>query len=266
MNDQLREQYKNETRYDLIKFRFRTIDPDYTLAIQTSVMEVFEEFQARHHGLALRVPKFTVLPPSPAKPNGLYIVELLGYAAECVYSMPSGWLQNLTYAHVKSFAHGMTLADIKQMQMELIMSSGRRGVTLIQGGTAGRSKKGVQMPSVRVGSRKSDLHFIIYGRPNQVPGFESRWTGEGLASRTLDVYDTLGGTSATPNRDFWEGLKRLLSRDGADQMFVEMAIRGIALEDYMAQWSRFPASMDQQLMLTIDAEGSPPDWREGEEY
>jgi hypothetical protein len=266
MNDTLREGYKSETRYDLVKFRFRTIDPDYTIAIQDSVMEVFEEFQARHHGLALRVPKFTALPPSPAKPNGLYIVELLGFAAEAVYGLPSGWMQHLTYAHVKSFAQGMTLADIKSLQMQMINSSGRRGVTLIQGGTAGRSKKGVQMPSVRVGSRKSDLHFIIYGRPNQVPGFESRWTGEGLASRTLDVYDALGGTSATPNREFWEGLKRVLGRDGADQMFIEMAIRGIELEDHMHQWSRFPSSLDQQMMLSVDANDSPPDWRQGEEY
>lgn len=266
MNDELRKSYKTATRYDLVKFRWWNIDVLWTSHVRDTVDAAWQALQDEYPNISLKRPKYTVLPASPNKPNGIFLLELFGFAAEAVRKLPVGWMQYLTYAHVKSFARGMTIEGIKDINFQMINTVGRRQAVLTQGGSAGSSKKGKRMPALRLGSRKSDLHFVVYAREGQAPGFESRWRDEGLADRCLKVHDILEERQIEDWSLGWDWLRLLLSRDASDALFTEMASRGIDLERYVESWSSSPAPIAQQQLLGIDDDEMPVDYTPGDTY
>lgn len=266
MDNTLRTSYKTNTRYDLVKFRFWDIGAEWTNHVRSQVDAAYETMCIAYPNLSLKEPKYTILPASPNKPNGIFLVELFGFAAEAVKMLPIAWLQYLTYAHVKAFARGMNEEGIKELQWQCVQTSGRRQAVLTQGGSAGTSKKGKRMPGLRIGSRKSDLHFVMYARSGQAPGFESRWRDEGLAQRTMTVYEVMEERQVDDWSVGWDWLRILLARDAADALFVEMAGRGIDLNRYVESWSSSPAPIAQQQLLDIDQDDVPIDYTPGDAY
>ena len=267
MNDELRRAYKTNSRYDYVKFRWHDISQTWTEHVREQVEQAFGVFSQAYPTISPKAPKFTIIPASPNKPNGIFIVEIFGFAATLVEMLPIAWMQNLTYAHVKAYARGMTVGGIKQLHWQCLNTSGRRQAVITQGGSAGTSKKGKKMPALRLGSRKSDLHFIVYAREGQAPGFESRWRDEGLAQRTLHVYDVMEDRQVEDWSVGWNWLRALLARDAGDAMFTEFASRGIRLEEMVEDWSSSPAPVGQQTLLDLEFEDETPvDIIEGDAY
>src|SRR5574338_647484 len=214
MDARLKDQYVTAARFDYVKLRWRYNGLEFTEQVREMVNEQFVRLAASVPHAALKDPKYTVIDASPNKPDGLFIVELFGLAAEAVRTLPDSWLKNVTYAHVKAFAHGMRYAQVEELQIKYLRSKASRSATLVNGGTSGRSKKGTAMPGIRIGSRKSGWHGVIYARKGFTPGFEGRFRDEQLHQRTLAALDYVVDTDL-PDGFGWAHLLRSLARETA---------------------------------------------------
>lgn len=254
MDTTLKVQYTATARFDYIKLRFKTLHPGLVEEVKMRVWEEWTKLAASAGVKALKDPKFTPIDPSPNKPNGLFIVELFGFAAESVKGLPAGWLQYVTFAHVKSFAHGMRLAHIVELRDKYMSRQARRSVSVINGGTGGRSKKGVAMPAIRIGSRKSDWHGIIYARKGFAPGFEGRYRDEGVYQRTLKALD-LWNNGEFPDGFAWGAFLRDMAGDTAACFETDAMQRDISLEHYIDSFGGYGTQdFDQMAMDIVDEE------------
>lgn len=266
MERDIQKQYVASARFDYIKLRWHYAGEGLVEHVRELVDAEFIKLQASAPNVALKDPKYTIIPASPSKPDGIFIVELFGFAAEVVRGLPAGWLANVTYAHVKAFAEGMTYADITTLQRIYMSRSARRSATLIRGGTAGRSQKGTQMPAIRIGSRKSDWHGVIYARRGFAPGFEGRFRDEGVAQRTLAALD-YWNNGEVHDRMAWSHFLRSLARATISYFETDAAQRYFQLEDFLdgfSSWHRVP---DDQLALGVEADDviEPPSF-DGSDY
>lgn len=266
MDANIQAQYVATARFDYIKFRWRYAGESLVEHVRELVDAEFIKLQASVPHAALKDPRYTIIPASPSKPDGLFIVELFGLAAEAVKGLPAGWMAFVTYAHVKAFAVGMNYADIVALQQLYMNRSARRSATLIRGGTAGRSQKGTQMPAIRIGSRKSDWHGVIYARRGFAPGFEGRFRDEGVAQRTLAALDYWNHGEMS-HAAAWSHFLRSLARATVTHFETDAAQRGFQLEDYLGgftYWHRVP---DDQLALDVEADDviEPPSF-DGSDY
>ena len=251
MDATLKGEYVVAARFDYVKLRWRYYSPDFAVDIQDQVYAAWTAIGAEHDVSTIKEPKFTVIDPSPNKPDGLYIVELFGLAAEAVHHLPAGWLMQVTYAHVKAFAHGTRLAQLVEMRDLYMSRSARRGATVINGGTAGRSSKGVAMPGIRIGSRKSDWHGVIYARKGFAPGFEGRFADEGVFQRTLAALD-FWDNGAEPDRAAWNHFLKSCARETATCFETDAMQRGFQLEDYVTTFGGYARAEGEQMALPIE--------------
>lgn len=266
MDANLKAQYITNARFDYVKLRWRYAGVDFTEEVREVVLQEFIKLQATAPHTSLKDPRFTVLDPSPNKPDGIFIVELFGYAAECVKGLPASWLQNVTYAHCKAYAHGMRYAQVEELQLLYLRRKARRSASLINGGTAGRSKKGTAMPGIRIGSRKSGWHGVIYPRKGFAPGFEGRFRDEQVHQRTLAALD-FWNMGEMPDMAAWLHFLRSLAAETATAFETDAMQREFQLEDFLDEFGPWARQSADQLTLEIDDEPmlEPPTF-DGSEY
>lgn len=241
--------YKRNVIYDYVKLRWHHSEILFCELTRKQVLEAYEQLQEECPGVAMREPEFTTLPPSRTRPDGMYIVEVFGYAANLIHRLPWSWCQFLTYAHVKSFSTVLMPEEILDLGIELLRGDGRRQVNILKGGKAGRSRKGVKSHSIRIGSRKSDLHFMVYARQGQRVGVETRWRGDSLAIRTVEVNDRLEDAQVENWRTGWHWLSVLLARDGARELDKEFISRGKYIEEVFGPFSTLSRGLNDQAVL-----------------
>ena len=157
----------------------------------------------------------------------------------------------VTYAHVKAFAHGTRLAQLVEMRDLYMSRSARRGATVINGGTAGRSSKGVAMPGIRIGSRKSDWHGVIYARKGFAPGFEGRFADEGVFQRTLAALD-FWDNGQEPDRAAWNHFLKSCARETATCFETDAMQRGFQIEEFVQTFGGYARTTGEQMSLPME--------------
>lgn len=254
-----KRRYISAARFDYVKLRWDYAGDPLREEVQRVVDEQFILMQASMPYLSLKSPRYVTLPPSPAKPDGMFIVELFGYAAELVRELPAPWLWRLTYAHVKAYATGMPYEHILKLQELYLSRPARRTATVIRGGSASRTAKGRSMPAIRVGSRKSDWHGVIYARWGFAPGFEGRFRDESLYQKVIAALDYWDQGSQADTLA-WSHLLRSLARTTIDNFETDAAQRGFDLEDYLDGFSTWHRISADQMSLGVDEDGvlDPP--------
>lgn len=235
---ELSTQYAGTCRYDYVKLSFVDSGPEYTNFIRDEVQNAWNNIQAANKVYTLVKPAYTHLNPTSSRPLGRLIVELFGLAAMAVYDLPASWMQFLTYAHVKAYGEYPNVEQLVGLQVKLLTSRGPRNIALNIQGNRSRTGKGMLMPSIRLGSRKSDWHGIIYCRVGENMGVEGRFTDERLAQHTLRVFDTREAHDM-PDTAMWSLLLRQLGRESAQLWSEELQERGIDLAKYVGSFDGY---------------------------
>lgn len=178
-------------KLDKIKLTFPDVHPIHRQnvdeAVSFCVQKLMEEFPTVH----CHLPKATILDPSPAKPNGKYIIELQGFVAEAAKYLPAGWLQYVTYADVKCFVALNPAHDIDNLLEVFLLPGGVRNYAPTFPGKKNKSATKQRTMSHRLGSCKSGTHLTAYQRPAQPVGFEGKFKDEAVHDVTLTALDLL---------------------------------------------------------------------------
>lgn len=228
--ERLDYQYMNKAHPDYIKFNFEDLGPSYTTWINQVVTQVWEAKQFIHSTREMSKPKFTFLGPAKDRPMGAYIVELFGFSAQIVYDLPIEWLARVTFFHVKAFTTMYREAEVVKFGQDCMAGYARRGVTVHQRGNNYRGVKGLSR-TVRVGSKLSDFHYVVYRRPAAHAGMECRYRGKRLDDIKFSALDHFAERSVD-SQIVWQYFVADLARDGINLAFKDMARRGITAEQF----------------------------------
>lgn len=205
-------------RFDYVKLTFSDTHPIHRHNVDDTISKAMSFVYEKYQGRTVHLPKMTTLEPSQNKPNGKYIVELFGVAAECVHYLPFGWSQYLRYVHVKSFMSNLRDTGVLAIKDVYESEQGVRSFTPTYPGTRSRSPKGNKLPSLRSGSRKSGTHSIVYQRTGAPIGVEVRFRDEQVTDTTLSVFDLRENTNFS-DLSGWGVLLFTFARKAAE--FVE---------------------------------------------
>lgn len=196
-------QYATAARFDYLKFSFPDTHPIHRQQVDEVLSHALGLVSEKYGLSSLVPPKMTTLPPSPAKPNGKYIVELWGGAAMLVMYLPRHWLEFVTYVHVKSYIAQPGGVGIERVDELMRDTEGLLTYTFTKPGRANNSPVKAREPGARLGSRKSGAHFSLYARPGQLVGLEGRFRDEFVKDIASECYE-LGAKHDIGDTGAWQ--------------------------------------------------------------
>lgn len=226
MVSEFTSRYATAARFDYVKLTFPDIHPVHRRQVDDVVSFALGKVSEQFQGVELKLPEMTTLPPSPRKPNGLYIVEIYGLASELVHFLPRHWLEFLTYVHVKSYLLQPGGAGIDRPQELFEDTDGLLTLTVTKPGSAARTNAKAKEKLLRLGSRKSGTHFVIYGRPDEAVGLESRFRDEAVKEIAFECHE-LGERADIGDAGAWKMALYRWARKGAEKFTAECYRRGL---------------------------------------
>lgn len=218
-------------RYDYIKITFPDVHPVHRQHVDDAISVAVGRLREEYPKLQLHLPKATTLPPSPNKPDGKYIIELAGFVAEACKYLPAGWLEYVTYAHVKSFCElppGWTLDDFGKVLTD--RAGGYRNLSVRQYNRGNKTQTKQPGKAYTLGSGKSGCHLNAYRRPGQPVGIEGKFRDEQVKNVTLDALDWYEANKQN-DQGAWDFARAAWGRRSAEVWSHELLNRGV--EPYM---------------------------------
>ena len=214
------EDYATNAHLDYIKLRIQSCrHPRKTVFIR-EIQSAYETWTRLHPG-DYHLPKVTVLDPSPAKPDGMTLVELFGPVAQCVRYLPTTYLYNVTYAHVKTYVKRLEMAEMARIAIEL-QGWRQPSVRRYKKGR-GNKESGIV---VAFGSGKSGLHLSVYRRGGQPVGMEGKFRDEFVKVPASDAFEDDTG-DANKRIASWDNFVKSLGYKAARGYETEFHLRGI---------------------------------------
>jgi hypothetical protein len=224
------QEFGSLARYDKVKLNFPDIHPAHRLHVQDVLDSCIEQLGAEYPGLRVNLPKLVEIGPSPNKPNGMYIVDLQGFVAECVKYMPAGWLSYVTYAHVKTFVRPVG-GDTDENVQSLIDRPGSPRAHFIGVRPRGnRDASKAPGKAFTIGSGKSGLHLNLYRRPGQPWGMEGKFRDEQVHHVTMAVLD-MKEQGQVSDRGAWEMAAKMWGDKAGRAWELELMHRGLKPRD-----------------------------------
>lgn len=211
--------------------------PDYVkfilevpaLAFHERYWSEFERCVLEHYSLPTRRShhKLTVLGSRDPECRR-YVIEVWGEPAGSVFNLGfSKWAEHMTRLDLRANIYQMSPRLYEKLRLGLQYSRTRLNVETFK--TAKRSKKDGRDAGgrgVRVGSRKSDICFVLYQRAEELPAIEFRFIDavlaevfEGAADLIEEFGDTISGWKTVCDALTTKGLSRangLLFQAGID--------------------------------------------------
>ena len=224
--------FSAHARFDFIKLTFPDVHPIHRRNVDETISAAYQKVCIEHGTLGAKLPKMTTLDPSPNKPNGKYIVEAYGIAAELVHHLPAGWMQYLTYMHVKCFFTNPETRGVPELKEMYETKLGPRSFNITYPGSRSQTDKGNSLPSLRSGSRKSGSHGIWYQRMGQPIGGEVRFRDEQVTDLTFDVLDLIESRHM-PDTSGWGTLLWQASRKAGEFLERDFLFRNETPADWL---------------------------------
>lgn len=143
-----------------------------------------------------------------------YSFTWTGIMADAVLMcMPLSWHQHITYLHVKHFRADVSEDVYKEFCNRSTDLPMFRNTTKIAPKRAYSEREQVSVPTLRIGSNKSDLQFVIYPRARQPLGFEARFKDDKL-KRILRQRIGANLDYDGNHSDVWSTFLETLANDG----------------------------------------------------
>lgn len=219
-------------RFDKVKLTFPDVHPIHRKNVEEAIAAAIVMLGKEYPGVRIIEPRFTVLEPSPNKPNGKYIVELQGVVAEAAVYLPAGWMEYVTYVDTKTFVTLPQEPGDDYMQQLLERPGGYRNmfIRFMKRG----NRAGTKMPgkAFTLGSGKSGCHLNMYRRPAQPWGVEGKFRDEQVYDRTLTALDRFMNDGLS-DREAWAELRMMCGRKMAETWAAELYARDLEPAEVM---------------------------------
>lgn len=177
--------------------------------------------------------KFKVLRGSAEKSGSLVAVQLTGSAAGVFGHLPWAWAYSLSQVHFKTYAEEVYQGATNGFANAMFASEGTGQLSFFSARKEGNRPKDGGSKGTRVGSRKSDVHTIVYKRQRQRTGIETRVQDRALNKAVNDIDQLTGGfEDETTDARKMGALHRRAALHGYTKFLAELHRRGIRLTDY----------------------------------
>ena len=218
---------------DGYKMLWRDLDQDkLTQRIERLQSIVYHETDTDPAEMSRHI-KVKVLRSSGERAGGLVAVQVTGEAARSFGHLPWSWAFSLSQVHFKTWADEVYLGATDGFADAMFRSEGLGQLSFFSAKKDGKNKKDGGSKGTRVGSRKSDVHTIVYKRQRERTGIETRVQDKAL-NRIVGEVDLSDANPDEPLRDAQKmgALHRRAAIHGFRMFLRELRRRGVCLTSY----------------------------------
>jgi hypothetical protein len=185
--------------------------------------------------------KVKVLRASGEKRGGLVAVQVTGPAAAVFAHLPWSWAWSLSQTHFKTYADEVYQGATDGFADAMFHSEGYGQLSFFSAKKEQNRKKDGGQKGTRVGSRKSDVHTVVYKRQRERTGIETRVQDKALNRTVAAVEDiTIPNDELAPDRVKFARLHSAAARHGFTKFLAELRRRGICLTTYFSSVTTEP--------------------------
>lgn len=185
--------------------------------------------------------KMKVIRASGEKRGGLVAVQLTGPAARVFGHLPWSWAYSLSQVHFKTYAEEVFDGATNAFADAMFQSDGTGQLSFFSARKVNNRPKDGGSKGTRVGSRKSDVHTIVYKRQRQRTGIETRVQDQALIKAVNDIEVLTGGfEDETSDARKYGALHRRAAHHGYKTFLRELRRRGVRITDYFSSCSPHP--------------------------
>lgn len=179
--------------------------------------------------------KAKVLRSSGEKGGSIYAVQVTGPAAASFGHLPWSWAWSLSQVHFKTFADEVYTGATTGFADAMYASEGTGQLSFFSAKKENNRPKDGGSKGVRVGSRKSDVHTIVYKRQRQRAGIETRVQDKALNRMVneTELAATLPDSELTDAQKMGS-LHRRAAHHGYRQFLREVRRRGVNIANYFS--------------------------------
>lgn len=244
------------TTVDGLKFLFRHVEHDRMQLEYNRIFDIVQDVTGLPTATLNRLIKFKAVRGEHSAHGSLYSIFLIGDAARVYDKIPWRFAAALTEMHVKCWLvercegagdafvdavwHAPTVVNVAP-----IKSKPKKG-----------KPKGTGQKGVRIGSRKSDKHAVVYPRQGEHHGYEQRLRDAELKKAVAMVELARSSTDKSVHEmtdgESWYMLKTVVSRAGfaySQKLLREM---GINIAEYFSHVSTTPKDGAGQRKFALD--------------
>lgn len=221
---------------DGAKFLFHNFEHDRVQQLHERVFDMVQQATGLATSELNKRIKFKCVRGSTSPHGSLWSLFLTGDAARAVVQLPWEHAHHLTELHVKAYLVENEPGAYEWLQDAMWVRDAGVNITFFRSKVRDKHVKGTGEKGVRIGSRKSDKHSVIYRRPNEKPGFETRVSDKTLRRLVNEVFDVAydaADSQALTDRHLWELLRGKVGRVGFSHAMKVLREMGINITDYI---------------------------------
>lgn len=239
---------------DGMKFLFHRWESDRIQQVYERVFDIVQSELGLATSEVLRLVKFKAVRHQTSDKGSLYSLTVYHEAAQLYEQFPFEWALHLQEMHFKTYLVQVSPGSYEWIADAVHQAEYAINVSLFKSRIREKNKKGTGEKGVRIASRKSDKHSIIYRRAGERPGFETR-TSDELVRRTVRSVradrDAVRASVKMDDAACWQLLHNKLARAGYAAAMKALRSMGIRLTDYIegCTTERDPEQLAQIDML-----------------
>jgi len=246
---------------DGLKFLLRDIETDRAQMEYEKLFDTIQQTTGLATPLLQRLIKFKVVRGEASKHGSLYSIFLVGDAARVCHYLPWRLSGSLVEMHFKTYLvertegaleafHDATWAAPTVVTMSFIKSKPMKGRPKASG------DKGI-----RIGSRKSDKHAVVYRRTSEHPGFETRVRDAEMKAAIAKVELVCSAVQESGNEigetERWWMLRAIAAKLGYSYALKLLGQMGVPLEAFFSGVTVSQDSSITMRFLPFDGDNHP---------
>lgn len=243
------------SQVDGMKFLFHRWESDRIQHVYHKTFDLIQQQLGLATPEVLRLLKFKAVRHETSDRGSLYSLTLYHEAAALYYLLPFEWANHLQEMHFKAYFVEAEPGIYQMIPDAVYAANYSLNISIFKSRIREKHKKGTGEKGVRIGSRKSDKHGVIYRRAQERPGFETRTSDELVRRSVREVRrdrDAIRATVKLSDAECWYLLHRKLAVAGYAAAMKTLRAMGVNLADYISGVTNAALEDQQGDVMPLD--------------
>lgn len=241
---------------DGMKFLFRGYEHDRMQLEYEKIYDAVQQATGLPTATLNRLIKFKVVRGEKSNHGALHSLMLVGDAARVYQKLPWRLSGALVEMHVKAYLVERDEGSLEWFQDAIWNAPTVISVSFVKSKAQKNRPKSSGDKGVRIGSRKSDKHAVVYRRQWENPGFEARLRDAELRSAVQKVEMVRASVAEAGEAmdDFasWTTLKVIVAKAGYSYAFKLLRQMGVNIAEYFSEVCESPQRSSSYRCQPLD--------------
>lgn len=241
---------------DGLKFLFRGYEHDRMQLEYEKIFDAVQQATGLPTATLNRLIKFKVVRGEKSTHGALHSLMLVGDAARVYQKLPWRLSGALVEMHVKAYLVERAEGSLEWFQDAIWNAPTVISVSFVKSKPMKNRPKASGDKGVRIGSRKSDKHAVVYRRQKENPGFEARLRDAELRSAVQRVEMVRASMKETGDElddaASWLTLKVMVARAGYSYAFKLLRQMGVNIAEYFSEVCASPELGTAHMCQPLD--------------